>query len=133
MVFAVTALAASIWAEGGGIGAATVGSLLVDIGDLAFGGFAQLSTPVILALYWRGTTRGGMFAGVIVPQVVYIAFNFLPETVIATRTLFAEAYFGWGISLYTMLLGLVVTAVVSSVTTRAPGEKADLYFRLSAE
>jgi len=133
VVFALAALAASIWAEAGGIGAATVGSLLVDIGDLAFGGFAQLALPVLVALYWRGTTRRGMIAGVLVPQVVYLAFNFLPETAVAGVSLFAEGYFGWGISLYCMLLGLIVTVSVSALTARSPDEEADLYFGLEAD
>jgi len=124
VVFAVAALLASIWAEGGGIGAATVGSLLVDIGDLAFGGFAQLSPVVLLALYWRKTTRAGMYAGVLVPQVVYVAFNFLPVTALGGVSLFAERYFGWGISVYGMLLALVVTAGVSVITAApASGER----------
>ena len=133
VVFAVAALVTSIWAEAGGIGAATVGSLLIDIGDLAFSGFAQLTGPVLLALYWRGTTRAGMYAGVLVPQVVYIAFNFLPVTPVGGVSLFAESYFGWGLSLYAMLLGLAVTIAVSIVTTRAPGEKPDLTFGLESE
>ncbi|AKH98326.1 sodium/proline symporter, sodium/pantothenate symporter [Halanaeroarchaeum sulfurireducens] len=133
VVFAVAALLTSIWAEAGGIGAATVGSLLIDIGDLAFSGFAQLTGPVLLALYWRGTTRAGMYAGVLVPQVVYIAFNFLPETLVGGVPLFAESYFGWGLSLYAMLLGLAITIAVSIVTARAPGEKPDLTFDLESE
>ncbi|MGM0397748.1 MAG: sodium:solute symporter family protein [Halobacteriota archaeon] len=130
VVFAVGALAASIWAEGGGIGAATVGSLLVDIGDLAFGGFAQLTPAVIVALYWRKTTTAGMYAGVLVPQAVYLAFNFLPETVVAGVPLFAETYLGWGISLYGMVLGLLVTVAVSAMSAERPGERADQFFDL---
>ena len=133
VVFAVAALLTSIWAEAGGIGAATVGSLLVDIGDLAFGGFAQMTGPVLLALYWRGTNRAGMYAGILVPQLVYVLFNFLPETVVAGLPLFAESYLGWGISLYTILLGIGVTVAVSMVASRAPDEKADLTFGLKAD
>lgn len=132
-VFALAALAASVWAEAGGIGAATVGSLLVNIGDLAFGGFAQLALPVAIALYWRGTTRTGMLAGVLVPQLVYVAFNFLPETTVMGTTLFADAYLGWGISLYAMALGALVTVAVSAATSQAPDEEADRYFGLGAD
>jgi len=131
VVFAVSALLASLWAQGGGIGAATVGSLLVDIGDLAFGGFAQLAGPVLLALYWSGITRAGMLAGILVPQGLYLAFNFLPETsvsvpVLSDVTLFATNYFGWGISLYLIALGLAVTVLVGMLTSPAPGAKPDL-------
>ncbi|APE94845.1 sodium:solute symporter family protein [Halodesulfurarchaeum formicicum] len=111
--FAVAALLASVWAEGGGIGAASVGSLLIEIGDLAFGGFAQLAGPVLLALYWRGTTRRGLIAGILAPQLVYVAFNFLPATTVAGLPLFATSYFGWGLSLYAMLFGVAVTALGS--------------------
>jgi SSS family solute:Na+ symporter len=130
-VFALAALAASIWAEAEAFGGASVGSVLVNIGDLAFGGFAQLALPVIVALYWRKTTRQGMLAGVLTPQLVYIAFNFLPETAVGSMTLFSDAYFGWGISLYCMLVGLVVTAGVSALTAQAPEEDTDLYFELA--
>ncbi|HMB51299.1 MAG TPA: sodium:solute symporter family protein, partial [Natronoarchaeum rubrum] len=36
--------------------------------------------------------------------------------VVAEFSLFADAYFGWGISLYCMLLGLALTVGVSAVT-----------------
>ena len=133
VVFALAALVASIWAEAGGFGAPTVGSLLVEIGDLAFGGFAQLAPPVLVALYWRKTTRDGMLAGVLVPQVVYVAFSVLPETAVIGTTLFAETYYGWGISLYAMALGAVVTVAVSATTSQTPDEDTDLYFGLGAD
>jgi SSS family solute:Na+ symporter len=133
-VFATAALVASIWAEAGAFGAGSVGSILVAIGDLAFGGFAQLAPPVILALYWRRTTRGGILAGIVAPQVVYVGFNFLPEVPLGPVTLFSDAYFGWGVSIYCMLFGLLVTLAVSAVTSQAPDEDTDLYFEgLSAD
>ena len=128
VVFAVAALGASIWAEAGAFGAMTVGSILVEIGDLAFGGFAQLALPVIVALYWRRTTRLGMLAGVLVPQLVYIGFNFLPEVAVGTLVLFSDAYLGWGISIYCMILGALVTIAVSVATTQSPKEDTALYF-----
>ncbi|MES3517400.1 MAG: sodium:solute symporter family protein [Natronomonas sp.] len=127
-VFALGALLASIWVEAGTVGAETVGSIIVDIGDLAFGGFAQMALPVIVALYYQGTTRKGMLAGILVPQVAYLAFNFLPATTVGGATLFAETYFGWGISIYCMLLGAVVTAGVSTLTAPSAEEDAELYF-----
>lgn len=133
--FAFLALAASIWVEeAGAFGAGTVGSLLVEIGDLAFGGFAQLALPVIVALYWRQTTRSGMVAGIFVPQVVYIAFNFIPVMIVGGVPVFAETYFGWGISIYCMLLGALVTVGVSLVTAQTADENVALYFeRLTAD
>ncbi len=135
VVFAVGALVASLWVEAGALGAGTVGSLLVDIGDLAFGGFAQLALPVIIALYWRGTTRTGMLAGILLPQLVYASFSLLPAvTVVGDLPLFATTYFGWGISLYCMVLGALVTVGVSWLTTPSPAEDRSLYFEnLSAD
>ncbi|MFP4625805.1 MAG: sodium:solute symporter family protein [Natronomonas sp.] len=134
VVFAMGALIASVWYEAEGAGAGTVGAILVDVGDLAFGGFAQLALPVILALYWRGTTRDGIITGIVSSQVAYLAFNFLPETTMGPVTVFAETYFGWGISIYCMLFGLLVTIAVSVVTTPAAGEDSTLYFEgLSAD
>ncbi len=127
-VFALGALGASIWAEAEAFGAMTVGSILVEIGDLAFGGFAQLALPVLVALYWRNTTRAGLGAGIVLPQVAYLAFNFLPEITVGSVTLFSDAYLGWGISIYCMLLGLVTTVIVSTATAQAPEENAELYF-----
>ncbi|MFT4884645.1 MAG: SSS family solute:Na+ symporter [Natronomonas sp.] len=132
-VFALSALVASIWAEAAAFGGATVGSILVNIGDLAFGGFAQMALPVIVALYWRRTTRDGIIAGIVAPQAIYIAFNFIPEMTVGSLTLFSDAYLGWGISLYCMLIGLLVTVGVSALTAQTPGEETDLYFEQLAD
>jgi SSS family solute:Na+ symporter len=128
VVFATGALAASIWAEAEAFGATTVGSILVEIGDLAFGGFAQLALPVIVALYWRRTTRSGLAAGIVVSQAVYLAFNFLPETAVGSVVLFSDTYLGWGISIYGMLVGLVVTVLVSAVTSQTAASDTEIYF-----
>ncbi|RDZ97932.1 sodium:solute symporter, partial [Haloferax sp. Atlit-6N] len=37
---------------------------LITVGDTAFGGFAQLTLPVMVALYWPKTTRQGILAGI---------------------------------------------------------------------
>ena len=133
VVFATAALAASVWAEAEAFGAVTVGSVLVEIGDLAFGGFAQLTLPVVVALYWRRTTAAGLAAGIVVPQAAYLAFNFLPETAAGPIVLFSDAYLGWGISIYCMLLGLATTVAVSSVTTPSPDANVDGHFGLRAD
>jgi SSS family solute:Na+ symporter len=128
VVFATGALAASVWAEAEAFGAATVGSILVQIGDLAFGGFAQLALPVIVALYWRRTTGSGLAAGIALSQAVYVAFNFLPETAVGSVVLFSDTYLGWGIWVYCMVVGLVATVVVSAVTPHATDADTGLYF-----
>ncbi len=134
IVFALSALAASLWFEAGGFGAGSIGAILVDIGDLAFGGFAQLAPAIVIALYWRRTTRVALVAGVLVPQLVYISFNFLSEISIGPITLFWESFAGWGISMYCLLLGILVTIGVTIVTTSARGEDPGLFFeKLSAE
>ncbi|MFO7925967.1 MAG: sodium:solute symporter family protein [Halobacteriota archaeon] len=134
VVFATGALAVSIWAEAEAFSATTVGSILVEIGDLAFGGFAQLALPVLVALYWRRTTRSGLAAGILVSQIVYLAFNFLPEIAVGTVVVFSDTYLGWGISIYGMLVGLVVTILVSAVTSQTTEADTSLYFeRLRAD
>ncbi len=132
-VFAIGALVASIWAEAEAFGAMTVGSILIEIGDLAFGGFAQLALPVMVALYWRRTTGSGIAAGIGLSQAVYLAFNFLPELTVGSFVLFSDAYLGWGISIYCMLLGLFTTIVVSAVTTVNPGANIEGQFDLQAD
>jgi SSS family solute:Na+ symporter len=115
---------------------AFVGSLfrpgtLLEVGDTAFGGFAMLALPVIVALYWRGTTRQGMFAGIGLSQVYYLAHVFLPAQTLAvggtTVTVLGGTYFTWDFALYGMLLGLVLTVGVSAFTTAAPEEQVAAY------
>jgi len=132
VVFAFGALAASLYV-GGDVDMGVVGDVLFDICDTAFGGFAQLAPPVIVALYWRRVTRYGFLAGVVVGQVVYVAGALLPQIaklplVGAVRVGLRGTYFGWGISLYAMLLGLVATVAVSLLTKRASGEKPSVFF-----
>ena len=136
-VFAVAALVASLRF---GRSPGAVGEVLVNIGDVAFGGFAQLTLPVVLALYWSGTTRDGMFAGILVPTLVYLPFRLeivgpyvveLPA--IGEVPLLAPVYFGWGVALYCMLLGLLVTVGVSLATSPAAAEDRSKYFGTSAD
>lgn len=134
VVFAVAALGASLWVEAGGYGAGSIGALLVDIGDLAFGGFAQLAPAVVVTLYWRRTTRLAAMAGMLVPQLVYISFNLLPEFTIGPISLFWESFAGWGVSLYCLLLGLVVTILITWITSPGTEENPGLFFEeLTAE
>ncbi|QLG63276.1 sodium:solute symporter family protein [Halorarum salinum] len=96
-------------------GAGTGLDFLVTLGDTAFGGYAQLTIPVVLALYWPGVTRTGLTAGVVVGQVVYLAHVFLP---------LPPTYLTWDFALWCMLLGFVVTVGASVATSPAPGEDA---------
>ncbi|WP_327051054.1 sodium:solute symporter family protein [Halomicrococcus gelatinilyticus] len=114
-VFAVAAFVASLYSPG----------TLVDIGSTAFGGFAQLALPVVVALYWTGTTRAGMFAGVVGSQTFYLASVFLPQV--------PASYGGWLASVVGMVLGLVLTVGVSAVTSAAPEEETTLYANLRAD
>ncbi|QSG03913.1 sodium:solute symporter family protein [Natranaeroarchaeum sulfidigenes] len=88
---------------------------LIEIGDLAFSGFAQLAFPVIVALYWRKTTLSGMYAGIGGSQLFYLLAVFTPVV--------PATYFGWNASVVGMGLGLVLTVGVSAATTAAPGER----------
>ncbi|PSP73834.1 sodium:solute symporter [Halobacteriales archaeon QS_3_64_16] len=108
-VFATLSFIASLFRPG----------TLIEIGDTAFGGFAQLALPVLVALYWSGTTRDGMFAGVLGSQAFYILSVFIPWV--------PSAYGGWNASVVGMLLGLVLTIGVSALTAPATEEDRQVY------
>jgi SSS family solute:Na+ symporter len=115
-VFATLTFVASLFQPG----------TLVEIGDTAFGGFAQLALPVIVALYWSKTTRWGMYAGIGVSQAFYLASVFLPFV--------PQAYLGgWSNSVVGMVLGLVLTVGVSAMTTADATEDPSVYEGLSAD
>ncbi len=128
VVFAVGALLATLWFEAGGLAAGSIGAILVEIGDLAFGGFAQLAPAVVIALYWRGVTKAGIFAGILIPQVIYLAFSFIPEVTLGSITLFTDVYLGWGISIYCLVIGVFVTIYISIQTMPSPEENRSLFF-----
>ena len=106
---------------------------LVEIGSTAFGGFAQLALPVIVALYWTKTTRAGIVAGIVVSQAYYWLVTFTDLTWIVTIggsevPIIADIYWGFGAALVGMALGLVLTVGVSAVTSPAPSEDQAVYF-----
>ncbi|MDQ2050532.1 sodium:solute symporter family protein [Natronolimnohabitans sp. A-GB9] len=110
VVFATASFLASLWNP----------ATLFELGDAAFSGFAQLALPVMVALYWRRTTRAGITAGILASQLFYLSSLFL-AVVPAT-------YAGWSSGLVGMGLGLVVTVAVSLVTTPAADEREAIYF-----
>ncbi|USZ67441.1 sodium:solute symporter family protein [Halorussus salilacus] len=135
-VFATLAFVASLFQPG----------TLIEIGDTAFGGFAQLALPVIVALYWRGTTRAGMFAGLGGSQAFYLASVFVPTVRVdlldwvplltesyVIQIAVPDTYWGWSASVVGMLLGLVLTLSVSAVTTPAADEEPAVYEGLRAD
>ncbi|SEW14004.1 sodium:solute symporter family protein [Natrinema salifodinae] len=93
---------------------------LFELGDAAFSGFAQLALPVLLALYWRPTTRAGITAGILASQAFYVLSLFL--------TAVPGSYAGWSAGLVGMGLGLAVTVAVSLVTSPASAERRAIYF-----
>jgi len=93
---------------------------LIEIGDLAFSGFAQLAFPVLVALYWRRTTLSGMYAGIGGSQLFYLLSVFTPFV--------PATYFGWNASIVGMLLGLFLTVAVSAATTAAADERQSRFF-----
>jgi len=115
-VFAVATLVAALLTQGGGLGA------IVALGDTAFGGYAQLTLPLLLALYWGGTTRAGMLAGVLVSQLVYLA-HVAALSVLDIEGLLQASYLTWEYALWCMLLSFVVTVGVSLVTSPASTEQ----------
>jgi len=119
VAFATLSLLASLRAPG----------TLVEIGNTAFGGFAQLALPVIVALYWGGTTRDGMLAGVAGSQLFYVGnlaavVAGVHESMAAVG---AALYLGWHPGIPGMALGLALTVGVSAVTGHAADENRDAY------
>ncbi|TKX76874.1 sodium:solute symporter family protein, partial [Halorubrum sp. SD626R] len=110
--FALAAFVASLFRPG----------TLIEVGDTAFSGFALLALPVICALYWPRTTRSGMIAGVLVPQVAYLAVV-LSAVASAVPTLPRTVAGGWDVALGLMVLSAVLTVGVSLVT--APTAESD--------
>ena len=108
--FATLSFVASLYAEG----------TLVEIGNTAFGGFAQLALPVMVALYWPRTTKWGMYAGVGLTQLFYLASVFLTQV--------PGSYLGWPAAVVGMGLGLVLTVGVSAVTAPSVDEDSSVYF-----
>jgi len=95
---------------------------LVSVGDTAFGGFAQMALPVIVALYWAKTTRTGMFAGILGSQAFYLAHVFVPTVEVGSVTLFGATYLTWDYALWGMALSALLTVGVSAMTAAAPEE-----------
>ncbi len=104
---------------------------LIEVGNTAFGGFAQLALPVMVALYWSKTTRDGMVAGVVGSQVLYLSHVFIPTVTVelggTALPLFARTYGGWDIALAGMALGALLTVAVSAVTTPTADEDASRF------
>ncbi|MDS0220783.1 sodium:solute symporter family protein [Haloarcula sp. S1AR25-5A] len=121
VAFATLSFVASLYTPG----------TLVQIGDTAFSGFAQLTVPVALALYWQRTTRSGMYAGVIGSQVFYGLHVFPVIGTIAgllgLNVALPTAYLGWTPGVVGILVGLVLTVAVSLVTAPAATENRTAY------
>ncbi|ELZ33372.1 Na+/proline symporter [Halogeometricum pallidum JCM 14848] len=115
--FAVLSFVASLFRPG----------TLVEVGDTAFGGFAQLALPVMVALYWPRTTKLGMYAGIVGAQAFYLLHVFLPPVTVRGATLFGPTYLGWDFALWGMGLSLVLTVGVSLLTPAAAGEDAGTF------
>ena len=98
---------------------------LIEIGATAFKGYAQLTLPVLVALYWRGTTRAGMLAGIGLSQAFYLLATFTDQV--------PATYWGWQAGLVGMGLGLALTVGVSLVTTAGAEADETLYEGLSAD
>jgi len=107
VVFATAAFVASLYNP----------ATLFELGDAAFSGFAQLALPVMVALYWRGTTRTGITAGIVGSQLFYLSALF---TAVVPST-----YAGWSAGIVGMCLGLALTVSVSAVTPSATEKRWD--------
>ncbi|WP_435183103.1 sodium:solute symporter family protein [Halobellus sp. EA9] len=117
VAFAVGTFAVSLFRPG----------TLITVGDTAFGGYAQLALPVLVALYWPKTTRQGMFAGIVGSQIFYLLHVFLPAVTVGGVTVFGTTYFTWDFALYGMALSLVLTVGGSLLTTADADERAETF------
>jgi SSS family solute:Na+ symporter len=98
---------------------------LLQIGETAFGGFAQLALPVLVALYWARTTRAGITAGIAGSQGFYLAAVFLAQV----PSSYALPVIGaWPAAVVGMALGLALTVGASAVTSPATDERRTIYF-----
>jgi SSS family solute:Na+ symporter len=119
VVFALGSFAASLFTN----------QTLFVIGDTAFGGFAQLTLPVLVALYWRRTTRSGMLVAIVGAQVFYLAH--VAVTILGDATLAslgATYYLGWTPQVVGMALSLALVVGVSLGTAPAANEERAVYF-----
>jgi SSS family solute:Na+ symporter len=121
VVFATLSFVASLYTPG----------TLVQIGDTAFSGFAQLTVPVALALYWQGTTRRGMYAGVVGSQLFY-GLHVFPVVaalsgLVGLDVALPARYLGWTPGVVGILVGLLLTVGVSLVTAPAATEDRSAY------
>jgi len=128
------------WLARGGVVAFATGTFLasltrpgtlIQVGSTAFGGFAQLTPPVMIALYWPNTTQRGMLAGIGGSQLLYLSHVFVPTVPVdiggSTISLFARTYGGWDVALAGMALGAALTIGVSWVTTAGIDEAAERF------
>lgn len=55
-------------------------STILSIVIFAYGGLGLWATPVLLGLYWKGATKAGAFAGVIVGEILFVIMTlYKPE------------------------------------------------------
>jgi len=124
------------WIARGGVAAFAIGTFvvslfrpgtLITVGDTAFGGYAQLALPVIVALYWSRTTRQGMIAGIAGSQLFYVAHVFVPAVTVGGVTVLGSTYFTWDFALYGMALSLFLTVGVSLLTSADTDERSETF------
>ncbi|MDJ1016969.1 MAG: sensor histidine kinase [Paracoccaceae bacterium] len=75
------------------------GAALAAIGLIAFVGLAQVLPSLIGGAFWRGATRAGAAAGLIIGFAIWIWTSFLPsfgETALMSPSVYAEGPFGIG-------------------------------------
>lgn len=108
--FAVFAYLASLFQPGS----------LVNIGLTAFGGFAQLTLPLLISLYWRKTTTYGVLTAIVISEGFYMGSKFIPGI--------PGEYLGLDSSIVGAILAAALTFFVSSVTSHSRKEKVDVFY-----
>lgn len=85
------------------------GTALAAIGLVAFTGVAQVLPSLLGGIFWRGATRWGAAAGLIVGLAVWLWTSFLPsfgQGAVLSVSVFDEGPFGWGLLRPQALFGI---------------------------
>ncbi|MBE0478094.1 sodium:solute symporter family protein [Candidatus Aerophobetes bacterium] len=92
---------------------------LVEIGLIAFGGFAQITPLLFLSLYWKKTTTYAIIISLFASESFYMISKFVPGV--------PDKYFGLDSSIIGVALAACLTIIISSFSTHSRTERLELF------